>query len=223
VTILDEALRSTLGTWPPVSGMVTIASSPTRLTPGWDGRVRPFSGVRTPEGTIVSVPADLVEDARRLITDESSLTSGLRELGLVRREVTPWTMRWVTDDRGVADLEPLGEWVAPDHPSMPEWVAPFPGQVLAALDADGAYLGVVAIKPVATSTVEIAVGTAERSRGLGIARRLVVTAVRAQLDKGLAVLYVHAVDNRASARVAEAVGLIDRRWQLLAPDDAEPS
>lgn len=223
MTILDEALRTTLGTWPPVPRTVTISTSPSRVAPGWDGRVRPFSGVRTPDGAVVSVPADLVDRARRLITDDATITPGLRELGLVRDEVTPWTMRWVTDDRGLADLEPLGQWVAPDHPAVPQWVAPFPGEVLAAFDDDGAYLGVVALKPVAATAVEISVGTDERSRGLGIARRLVATAARAQLEEGLAVLYVHAVDNDASAKVAEAVGLTDRGWQLLAPDDAEPS
>ena len=62
---------------------------------------------------------------------------------------------------------------------------------------------------------ELAVVTEEALRGRGIARRLVAQAARRVLSDGAVPTYLHAFDNAASARVAEAAGFADRGWQFL--------
>ena len=61
---------------------------------------------------------------------------------------------------------------------------------------------------------ELSVVTDEAARGLGYARRLVATAARRVLADGSVPTYLHAPDNTASARVAEAVGFADRGWKV---------
>src|SRR5947209_1494322 len=61
---LHRHLRRWLGAWPP-TGPVTVATSAARTEPGWDGAVRPFAGIATPEGAVLSVPPECVDDARR--------------------------------------------------------------------------------------------------------------------------------------------------------------
>ena len=60
---LHRHLRSWLGAWPP-SDELTIVGSARRQEPGWDGAIRPFAGVSTPEGTVLSVAPDRVEAVR---------------------------------------------------------------------------------------------------------------------------------------------------------------
>ncbi|PWU56502.1 GNAT family N-acetyltransferase, partial [Micromonospora globispora] len=51
-----------------------------------------------------------------------------------------------------------------------------------------------------------------KGQGRGLARRLVAQAARRVLDEGAVPTYLHAFDNPASARVAEAAGFPDRGW-----------
>src|SRR5580693_9447478 len=59
---LDRHLENYLGAWPPQSELVVVGST-RRDEPGWDGRVRPITGVASPAGTVVSVPPRLAEEA----------------------------------------------------------------------------------------------------------------------------------------------------------------
>ena len=61
---------------------------------------------------------------------------------------------------------------------------------------------------------ELAVVTDEAARGTGVARRLVATAARRVIDGGAVPTYLHAPDNVASARVADAVGFADEGWTV---------
>ncbi len=61
---------------------------------------------------------------------------------------------------------------------------------------------------------ELSVVTDEAARGGGFARRLVATAARRILAEGAVPTYLHAPDNIASARVADAVGFADRGWKV---------
>ena len=53
---LHTHLRHWLGHWPAAPGEVVVVGSPFRVGPGWDGRTRPFIGVASPEGVVLSVP-----------------------------------------------------------------------------------------------------------------------------------------------------------------------
>ncbi|MCW2778296.1 MAG: hypothetical protein JWN17_2021, partial [Frankiales bacterium] len=100
-------------------------------------------------------------------------------------------------------------------PRVPPWLRPFGGQVLVALDDAGTYLAGVGVKRHADDLSEVAVATDERARGKGLARRLVAQAARAEGAAGRAVLYLHAPDNEASARVARASGFPDTGWRVV--------
>lgn len=208
---LSAHLRHQLGAWPPRG--VQIATSAARTEPGWDGLVRPFTGVRTPEGTLLSVAPALVEQVREL-------AAGCATLGEARPLLEPVlggplgeaAFRWCEEP---AELEPLGEWRPVDDPVLPDWLLPFGGDALVVIDDDGAYLAGVGLKRHDADAWEIAVGTDERARGQGLARRLVATAARWVLDQGRVPLYLHALDNTASARVADAAGFPDRGWRLV--------
>ncbi|HVF74298.1 MAG TPA: GNAT family N-acetyltransferase [Acidimicrobiales bacterium] len=186
---LAAHLRRDLGTWPPTEAF-TVTKAESRSELAWDGVVRAVAGIRTPHGTILS-GAD---------TDD-----GLVEL----------VFRWTT---APTELEPLGEWRPADDPTLPEWLRPFGGEVLAVFDDDGAYLAGVGLKCHDDFVWEIAVGTEPAARGKGLARRLVATAARAVLDSGRVPTYLHELTNHASAHVAEAAGFPDRGWRYLAQD-----
>jgi GNAT superfamily N-acetyltransferase len=208
---LTAHLRRQLGAWPPRG--LHIATSPARTEPGWDGIVRSFSGVRTPEGTVLSVEPSLLDQAR-------ALTAGCATLGEARPLLEPLlggplgeaAFRWCEEP---ADLEPAGEWRPVEDPALPDWLRPFGGDALVVTDDGGAYLAGVGLKRHDDDGWEIAVGTDERARGRGLARRLVATAARHVLDQGKVPLYLHAVDNTPSARVADASGFPDRGWRLV--------
>ncbi len=77
-------------------------------------------------------------------------------------------------------------------------------------DDHGRVIAGVGIKVHDQYGQELSVVTEEAARGLGLARRLVATAARRILTEGSVPTYLHAPDNTASARVAEAVGFPDR-------------
>jgi GNAT superfamily N-acetyltransferase len=105
-------------------------------------------------------------------------------------------------------------WLAWDDPRVPEWLHPFGGEVLVALE-DDRYVGGVGIKRHDACGRELAVVTSEAARGRGLARRLVAQAARRVLDEGAVPTYMHAPTNEASARVADAAGFPDRGWKAL--------
>jgi len=223
---LYQHLRTWLGQWPGTPP-VTVVGSVARERPGWDGRVFPVIGVRTPEFGVVSVPpsaADAVRSAlatdpdlahvRDLETIWAALVARLPFLvGLPDRRVYAGVFRWCERP---ADLPDAGEWVDVADPAIPPWLKPFGSPVLIARDPDtGAYLAGVGIKRHDPYGHEIAVGTEPPARGRGLARALVAQAARRILDEGAVPTYQHDPDNIASARVAEAAGFPDRGWRSL--------
>ena len=180
-----------------------------RTTPGWDGVVRSFAGIRTPHGAVLSVAPHLLEEASGLGATLDEARPGLERL--LGGPLLDVMHRW--SDRP-KELEPLGEWVPWDAPVVPEWLHPFGGDVLVHVE-DGRYVGGVGLKRHDAHAWELSVGTEEAARGRGIARRLVVTAARRVLDEGRVPTYLHDLRNTASARVAEASGFPDRGWRLV--------
>jgi GNAT superfamily N-acetyltransferase len=204
---LTAHLRDDLGAWPP-AGPLIVTTSPARTRPGWDGVVRVVAGLEAPDGTVLSVPLHAVEPLRHCGDDlaavEAPLAAALRRPSarLVRS-----VLRW---SGAPADLPPAGEEVPADDPVVPDWLRPFGGTVLIALDHDGRYLAGVGRKRHDRWCTELAVGTEPAARGRGLARRLVATAARRVLDEGAVPTYQHDPDNVASAHVADATGFPDR-------------
>lgn len=216
---LDERLHAHLvaylGVWPGPGPGVHVTGWAGRLEPGWDGSYALAVVVRSPGGTVVSVPPDAVEAASPLADglQSRSFPSDLAAAVGAPGRFSPWlVLRWSTSP---ARLPPLGTWIDADHPSLPDWLHAFPGRVLAAFDDDGRYLAGVGIKPHTRWGQELAVGTDERARGRGLGRRVVAEAARAVLTDGAIPLYVHHPDNVPSAHVADAAGFPDLGWRLL--------
>ena len=209
---LGAHLAGQLGEWPPASPLV-LTTSDARTTPGWDGVVRTFYGVSTPEGAVVSLPPDALEQARRVTRSAGNLDEARYALeAMLGGRVGEAVFRW---SEAPVRLPPLGEWLPVTHPALPEWLHPFGGDALVVRDDDGGYLAGVGIKRHDAHGWEIAVGTEEHARGRGLARRLVTTAAAHIIDAGKVPLYFHALDNTASAHVADAAGFPDVGWRLL--------
>lgn len=193
-------LAEFLGAWPP-EGQRDVVASPLRSRPGWDGTIRPVFGVGDGDGRwVVSVSDELA--ARPDPLEGLALFEG--------------TFRYCEQP---VDHEPAGRWVPVDDPVVPAWLKPFGHDVLVELDDDGAYLAGVGIKRHLDSGWELSVGTEERARGRGLARRLVAVAAAYVLDHGAVALYLHADSNHASAKVAQASGFPDLGWRVLSPPD----
>ena len=208
---LAAHLRTSLGAWPPPPGGLLVTTSAARTQPGWDGAVRPFQCVRTPDGAVISVEPALVGRVRELGPTLADAASALEEMLGGRLVEVPF--RW---SGSPVELEPLGEWIAAEDERVPAWLKPFGGEALVLLE-DGSYVGGIGLKRHDDHASEISVGTEEAARGRGIARRLVVTAARRVLDDGKVPTYLHDVRNTASAKVAEASGFPDLGWRLIVP------
>jgi GNAT superfamily N-acetyltransferase len=208
---LHAHLRASLGAWPPPPGGLVITTSPARTQPGWDGVVRSFQCVRSPDGAVVSVTPEVLEQLQDAGPTLSAATPRIEEV--VGGRLVDVMFRWC---EAPPPLEPLGEWIPTDDPRVPEWLKPFGGDVLVHLDRDR-YVGGVVLKRHDEFASEISVGTEEDARGRGIARRLVVTAAARVLDDGKVPTYLHDLRNHASAKVAEASGFPDRGWRLMVP------
>lgn len=211
---LAAHLRNTLGAWPPPPGGVTITTSDARTRPGWDGALRDFQCVRSPDGAVVSVRPDLVPVLHDAGATLAEATPRIEEV--LGRRLIDVMFRFCETKDDLADLEPLGQWLPASDERVPAWLKPFGGDVLVLLDGDE-YVGGVGLKRHDELASEISVGTEEAARGRGVARRLVVTAARHVLDEGKAVTYLHDLRNHASAKVAEASGFPDRGWRLVVP------
>ncbi len=215
-------LREWIGAWPPPGRGLTVVASRTRTEPSWDGRVRPLLGALDDSGDgIVAVApdihramADLLHGEPRTVLDDEDLRTRVGELVAGSGAVLGvGVLRWATEV--TADLPDVGKWLDHTDPRVPEWLHPFGGEALVALDDDGAYAGGVGVKRHGPTGRELAVVTDEAHRGRGLARRLVATAARHELEHVPLVTYLHDERNDASARVAEAVGFPDRGFSVL--------
>lgn len=218
VTMLEKRLYhhlvSWLGQWP-TSRQWWVVGSERRVRPGWDGRVHPLIGVGQPGGTVLSVPATRISPVRTLLDlpAEDLLEKLPATLGVDGQRSFTGVFRYSVAPEPLPDA---GLWLPADDPGLPSWLRPFGGEVLVARDPDtGAYLAGVGIKRHDRYGHELAVGTDPAARGRGLATRLVAQAARRVLDEGQLPTYVHASDNPASARVAEAAGFPDRGWSYF--------
>jgi GNAT superfamily N-acetyltransferase len=220
---LTAHLRSWLGAWPPPSEGITVVGSVERTVAGWDGHVHDFLGVATTSAAVLSVPPTAVERLTELAASLSdrSLSEALDALGA--SDALPEALgrtgrlgrgyfRWAHE---LPDGPGIGEWVPTDDARVPEWLKPFNGDVLIAWDDHGRYGAGVGRKQHDGFGHEISVGTEEALRGRGIARQLVATAARRIAADGAIATYLHAPDNHASAKVAEASGFPDEGWKVI--------
>jgi GNAT superfamily N-acetyltransferase len=208
---LHRHLRSWLGAWPP-AGEVAIVASPRRTQPGWDGTVRPFAGVSTPEGTILSVAPDRIDAVLAAGSNLSTILDALpgalgQPGGVVGRGVYRYALT-------VPAFPPVGEWVPADEPGVPAWLRPFGGKVLVVREG-GQYVAGLGVKRHDDLGHEVAVATEEPWRGRGLARALVGRAAADILRNGGVPIYLHGRANAASAHVAAAAGFPDRGWFIL--------
>ncbi len=193
-----------------------MTGDPARLEPTWDGTVRPLQGVGNATGTVIAVPPDAVDAVRRLLTDGLDRPGLGNELGDVLG-VGPAAFGagvFRTTSRVDPDIADLGVWFEHQTDDLPDWLAPFNGPRLVAFSDHGRPIAGVGIKIHDRYGHELSVVTDEEARGSGIGRRLVATAARRVLAEGAVPTYLHASDNVASARVAEAVGFADNGWSV---------
>jgi GNAT superfamily N-acetyltransferase len=210
---LTAHLRAWLGRWPPSGEGLNVVASAQRSTRGWDGRVHRVVGVTSPTGGVLSVPEEFEGAVRELGTEPGALARGVpAAVGRPGAVLGRGAFRWSEEP---ADLPDAGEWVRRDDPRVPDWLRPFNGDVLVAWAPDGSYGAGVGRKQHDIHGHELSVGTDERLRGRGLARRLVAQAARHVLGDAAVPTYLHAFDNTASARVADAAGFPDRGWQVL--------
>jgi RimJ/RimL family protein N-acetyltransferase len=222
-----DHLAAWLAGWPPTLP-VRVVADPEPERPGWDGRPRGVAGAVDPQGRcVVRVPPAVALRLDQPLPDLAALLAALPDA--VGRPGTAGVgvLRWAQDVPGPDVLPDVGHWLPAAladerDPRVPAWLRPFGGEVLVTYDDDGNFLGGVGLKQHHESGREIAVVTDERARGRGLARRLVAQAARAVLERGQAVVYLHAPDNEASARVARASGFPDTGWQVIGFWAAEP-
>jgi GNAT superfamily N-acetyltransferase len=216
---LNRFLQSRLGTWPPTDTL-TLNPCELRDQPGWDGDFRPFVGIETPHGTVISYSTTVFPTAITLdpVTVEDELMQSDAYITIPRLFGRP-DMHF---GRGVfrsveqpADLPEIGEWVSREDPRIPAWLKPFNGDVLVAWDEEGNYAAGVGLKRHNELGSEIAVGTEPHHRGQGLAKKLVAQAARAVLAEGGIPMYLHGDHNAASGRVADGAGFPDRGWHII--------
>jgi GNAT superfamily N-acetyltransferase len=209
-------LRAWLGVWPGAGDRVVTVEE-LRDLPRWDGGAWPLLGVGHGEGAVLSVSPGMAADldaaslrdaASVLRLDDAAPTPDGAALEGMERLVLRWTA-------APADLPEIGEWVSPHDPRVPEWLRPFNGDVLIAWDEQGRYAAGVGRKAHNELAQEISVGTEPEQRGKGLAPKLVAQAARRILAEGSLPLYLHALENEASARVAEKAGFRDRGWRAV--------
>jgi GNAT superfamily N-acetyltransferase len=210
---LVEHLRSWVGAWPPERHLQVVAN-PRRALPGWDGTVAPVTGVVTERGDAVVGVVPSIADAAADVAAGGDLDALLAAIpGLLGRRgiAGRGIFRWTT---APADLPDVGVWIPYDDPRVPEWLRPFGGDVLVVLE-DDRYVAGVGVKKHDVAGNEISVGTEEAVRGRGLARRLVAQAARRILAAGAVPTYLHAPDNIASAKAADAAGFPDLGWKVI--------
>ena len=212
---LERHLTSWVGEWPPPAAGVTVVGDPARTTATWDGSIRLLQGVGNGSATVVSVPPPFVDAVTTALAggiERPGVGDELGEiLGVGGARLGTGVFRTAFDID--SSIPATGEWHEHQTDALPEWLAPFNGPRLVEWDGDTVVAG-VGIKVHDGFGHEIAVVTDEAARGRGLARRLVATAARRILDDGAVPTYLHEPGNRASARVADAVGFTDRGWTV---------
>lgn len=217
---LEQHLRQYLGAWPP-GGAVRVVGSELRERPGWDGKVRPMTGVETLDGAIISVDPLHVGAVRALGNDVDTIGAGLgAALGRPSWRFGRGIFRW--SDSPTASDDP-GVWLPTDDPRVLPWLKPFNGDVLVGFAEDGSVAAGVGRKIHDGLGHELAVVTEEGHRGRRWAQRLVTQAARRVLDDGAVPIYLHAEDNHASAKTADACGFPDLGWRMLGLFPGAPS
>ncbi|HUY07409.1 MAG TPA: GNAT family N-acetyltransferase [Acidimicrobiales bacterium] len=211
---LENHLRNWLGSWPDDGG-VTVTTSTYREEPGWDGRLRPFIGVSSPESTVISVASRYYEAIRDLVGKGglAALEQGIAQVAgdegaTLRRGVFRYHQQLVAH-------QSRGEWFDPDNPVVPEWLRLFNARVLVAFDRDGRYAAGVGCKRHDDLAFELAITTEPSHRNLGYARELVAQASEYVYSIGGVATYMHRRDNVGSAAVAESAGFPDRGWETI--------
>jgi GNAT superfamily N-acetyltransferase len=211
-------LETWLGAWGAPHGAVAVVGSPLRSVPGWDGSVHRLIGVATPDAAVLSVPVDLAPELQRVVgtgslhDDLAALNDALPNVMGHAGQLSQGFFRW---SDAPTEGQDVGEWVPTDDPRVPEWLKPFNGDLLIEWDDDGNYGAGVGRKQHDRFGHELSVGTEPALRGRGIGRRLVATVGRRVLDDGAIPTYLHAPDNYASAKLADAAGFPDRGWRVL--------
>lgn len=216
---LNRFLESRLGTWPP-NGTLILNPCDMRNEPAWDGSLRPWVGIESPQGTVISYSKEIFPDAVHLdplvVDDELGQSDAYLTIpklfGRPDMHFGRGVFRFVEQP---ADVPDAGEWVSRDDPRIPEWLRPFNGDVLVAWDEEGNYAAGVGLKRHNELGSEIAVGTEPQHRGKGLAKRLVAQAARAVLAEGGIPMYLHGDHNAASGRVADGSGFPDRGWHII--------
>ncbi len=219
---LARHLDEWLGRWrPPGQGELIVVGSTKRTTPGWDGVIRPFVGVETLSGAVLSVPPDRVDAVQALGDDLDEIGPHLAAaLGLTEHRFGRGIYRWSIDPEP-PDPERLGQWLPRHDPRVLPWLRPFNGEVLVGFDAPDLAVGTSAIAAGVGRKIhdrhgqELAVVTEEGHRGRGWARSLVSQAALRVIEDGAVPIYLHAPDNLASAATADACGFPDRGWRIL--------
>jgi GNAT superfamily N-acetyltransferase len=216
--VLVEHLTSYLGAWTTKRKTLEVKGCERRSLPGWDGAIRPFVGVVDQQGFgVLSVEVSLAERVRDALTgidrySREALGVLPQALGLTDRKLFEGVFRYCFSP---THFEHQGQWFDVSNDVVPEWLHPFGGEALLAVSDRGSYLAGVGIKRHDDFGRELAVVTDEAARGRGLARALVSQATERVLETGRAPTYLHAPGNVASARVAEAVGFVDRGWKIL--------
>lgn len=208
---LTAFLREYLGAWPP-DGSISVVGSAARTLPGWDGAIRDVVGVGSPCGAVISVAPDAVDAVRKAVTTWDGITDTLPE-AVGRPGATAYVgkFRWTMSPTALPDA---GVWIDVTDPRVPEWLWPFGGEALIALE-NNEYAAGVGIKRHNAYGLELSVGTDEAHRGRGLASRLVAQAARWVLAQGAVPIYLHDPANLASDRTADSAGFPDEGWQIL--------
>ncbi|GAA2596560.1 hypothetical protein GCM10010399_28940 [Dactylosporangium fulvum] len=217
--MLTTFLRAWLGSWPSPGGLLVVGH-PAREKPRWDGGEQFALGVTDADGNgVLSVPPASRDAVAALVAGldpaatEAVLAAELPALvGRPEQRCFTGVFRW---SEAPAALPDAGEWEPSDAPGLPDWLRPFPGAVLVVRE-DGEYVAGVGLKPHDVSGIEISVGTEERARGRGLARRIVARAARHIVASGAVPIYLHDPSNTASAHVAVAAGFPDLGWKVHA-------
>jgi hypothetical protein len=205
--LLDRHLATWLGRWPP-DGPITVATAPGRSQPGWDRSVAPVIGIRSPEGTVVSVPPDLVD-----VSTEWAEQGGLEALARGLAEFLPFPaprlfiggFRWSGQ---VPDLPDGGEWVAPIDPAAPQWLRPYQ-EALIRMTPSGCT-GAIGIKHHDPYGHELTIRVSPRiaaQHGIrGLARLLGAQAARKVLADGAVPTAILRAGNIRSDQICAATG-----------------
>ncbi len=220
IDLADEAdvrLARHLGNWlgaAPAGEEIRVVTSRFREEPGWDGVIRPFVGVTTDQGGVISVAERLLEP-----TTTAVAIGGLTELVGRLPEITGARGAQLREgifryQQALLVHESWGRWVEPTDPAVPAWLRPFNGEVLMAFDGDS-YVAGVGRKRHDDFGQELAVVTESTHRQRGFARQLIAQAAQRVFDEGAIATYLHRPDNLGSAKVAEATGFFDRGWRIL--------